>query len=254
MTQSKPLLNKTILVTRPNGREANLCQLIETAGGRVIHYPAITIRKLPEQKIKKLHALYAQLEQFSMAIFISPTAVEQSHIYFPSFPENISIVSMGSKTTKALEKLNIPVTIESPKHNTETLLETEAFASEKIKHHKILVFRGTGGRSLLGDSLLERGASMQYVETYSRELPTSKPLTPQQLSSLDVITISSNEGLTNLITLMGGAELLTDIPLIVPSIRANKLARQYDFSRIIIAKDATDTSTLLALNEVYLKK
>ena len=166
MTQSKPLLNKTILVTRPNGREANLCQLIETAGGHVIHYPAITIRKLPEQKVKKLHALYAQLEQFSMAIFISPTAVEQSHFYFPSFPENINIVSMGSKTTKALGKLNIPVVIESPKHNTETLLETEAFASEKIKHHKILIFRGTGGRSLLGDSLLERGASMQYVETY----------------------------------------------------------------------------------------
>ena len=254
MTQSKPLLNKTILVTRPNGREANLCQLIETVGGRVIHYPAITIRELPEQKIKKLHTLYAQLEQFSMAIFISPTAVEQSHIYFPSFPENISIVSMGSKTTKALEKLNIPVAIESPKHNTETLLKTEAFANEKIKHHKILIFRGTGGRSLLGDSLLERGASMQYVETYSRELPTSKPLTPQQLSSLDVITISSNEGLTNLVTLIGDANLLLKTPLIVPSSRAKKLAGQYGFSHIIIAKDATDTSTMLALNDAFLKK
>ncbi len=251
MTQSKPLLNKTILVTRPNGRETNLCQLIETAGGRVIYYPAITIRELPEQKIKKLRALYAQLEQFSMAIFISPTAVEQSHIYFPSFPENIRIVSMGSKTTKALEKLNIPVAIESPKHNTETLLETEAFASEKIKHHNILIFRGTGGRSLLGDSLLERGATMQYVEIYSRELPSSQALTSQQLSMLDVITISSNEGLTNLITLVGDAELLTDIPLIVPSIRAKKLAEQYDIKHIIVARDATDASTLLALNETF---
>jgi uroporphyrinogen-III synthase len=254
MTQSKPLLNKVILITRPDGREVQLRRLIEKAGGRVIHYPAIAIYNLPEQKIKKLHGLSSQLEQFSMAIFISPTAVEQSQRYFPSFPKSISIVSMGSKTTEALEKLNIPVAIESPEHNTETLLETDAFASEKIKHHKILIFRGTGGRSLLGDSLLERGASMQYVETYSRELPTSNPLTPQQLSSLDVITISSNEGLTNLVTLIGDANLLSNIPLIVPSPRAKKLARQYGFSRIIIAKDATDISTMLALNEVFLKK
>lgn len=254
MTQSKPLLNKTILITRPDGREATLRQLIETAGGHIIHYPAIAIHKLSEQKIKKLLELSSQLEQFSMAIFISPTAVEQSHRYFPSFPKNISIVSMGSKTTKTLEKLNIPVAIESSKHNTETLLEIDVFASEKIKHHKILIFRGTGGRSLLGDSLLERGASMQYVETYRRELPTSKPLTPQQLFSLNAIAISSNEGLTNLVTLIGDANLLLNIPLIVPSSRAKKLAQQYGFSHIIVATDATDTSTLLALNDLFLKK
>ena len=85
-------------------------------------------------------------------------------------------------------------------------------------------------------------------------MPTSKPLTPQQLSSLDVITISSNEGLTNLVTLIGDANLLLKIPLIVPSPHANKLAMQYGFSHIIIAKDATDTSTVLALNDVFLKK
>ncbi len=252
MAPSKPLLDKTILITRPKGRETSLRQLIETAGGHVIHYPAITIHKLPEEKIKQLHELYSQLEQYSMAIFISPTAVEQSHLYFPSFPENICIVSMGSKTTKALKSLDIPVSIESPKHNTETLLETKAFAREKIKHHKILIFRGSGGRSLLGNSLLERGAAMQYVETYSRELPTNETLTAQQLSGLDVITISSNESLTNLVTLIGDAKLVVTIPLIVPSIRAKKLAEDFGFKTIFVAKDATDASTMSALNKVKL--
>lgn len=252
MAQSKPLLDKTILITRPKGRETNLRQLIESAGGHVIHYPAITIRKLPEEKIKQLHELYSHLEQYTMAIFISPTAVEQSLLYFPSFPKNICIVSMGSKTTKALEKLGIPVSIESPKHNTETLLEIEAFERENIKHHNILIFRGTGGRSLLGDSLLERGAAMQYVETYNRELPTHAILTAQQLSALDVITISSNEGLTNLVTLISDAKLITAIPLIVPSIRAKKLAEDFNFKTIFVAKDATDASTMSTLNKIKL--
>ncbi len=252
MAQSKPLLDKTILITRPKGRETNLRQLIETAGGHVIHYPAITICKLSEEKIKKLQELYAQLEKYSMAIFISPTAVEKSHLYFPSFPKNICIVSMGSKTTKALEKVGISVTIESPEHNTETLLNTEAFAREKIKHHNVLIFRGTGGRSLLGDSLLERGAAMQYVETYSRELPTNKALTAQQLLSLDAITISSNEGLTNLVTLIGDEKLIINTPLIVPSTRAKKLAENVGFKFIFIAADATDASTISALNKTKL--
>ncbi len=131
MTQSKPLSNKTILITRPIGREIHLRQQIEAAGGNVIHYPVITIRELSEEGVEKLHAIRARLSEFNMAIFISPTAVEQSHLYFPSFPDNISIVSMGSKTTQSLEKLNIPVAIESPEHNTETLLETDAFDERK---------------------------------------------------------------------------------------------------------------------------
>jgi predicted Rossmann fold flavoprotein len=68
---------------------------------------------------------------------------------------------------------------------------------------------------------------MQYVETYSRELPTTKTLTTQQLSDLDVITISSNEGLTNLVTLIGDPQLVAAIPLIVPSVRAKKLAEDF---------------------------
>lgn len=250
MNKLKPLSNKTILITRPQGRESTLRQLIEKAGGNVLHYPAISISKLPKEKTAALHKLCTQLEQYTMAIFISPTAVEQSHDYFPTFPKNICIVSMGSKTTKALEKLNIKVDIESPKHNTETLLETDAFAHEKIKHHNVLIFRGTGGRSLLGDSLLERGATMHYVETYSRELPNLPPLTTEQRNSLDVITISSNEGLSNLISLVGDASLIQSIPIIVPSVRAKKLADNFGFETIFVAKDATDTSTMAALNNV----
>ena len=248
---SNPLSNKTILITRPTGRETNLRLLIETAGGRALHYPAITIRQLSDTGISKLQAIKDQLERITMAIFISPTAVEQSHIYFPAFPDHISIVSMGSKTTKALVKLNIPVTIESPKHNTEALLDTAAFTREKIKHQNILIFRGTGGRSLLGDSLLERGAQMQYVETYSRELPTEKTLSAQQLAEVDCITISSNEGLSNLINMIGNIQLLREIPVIVPSIRAKQLADRHAFKHIIVAKDATDNSTIAALSHYF---
>ena len=80
MSLAHLLSNKTILITRPDGREKHLKQLIEQAGGKVIHYPVINIQPPPELDIQQLLLLRKKLHSFTMAIFISPTAVEQSQI------------------------------------------------------------------------------------------------------------------------------------------------------------------------------
>lgn len=247
MNQAIPLSNKTILVTRPAGREANLRRLIEGAAGTVIHYPVYSIQPPPELEIQQLIRLREQLHSFSMAIFISPTAVEQSQLYFPVLPEHLIIVSIGSKTTQALEQQNIHVDIEAPEHNTESLLRSAEFQMPQLQGQRILIFRGHGGRALLGDTLVHRGAQIRYVEIYQRQIPPHPPLNEQQINSLDAITISSNEGLDNLVTLMEDPSLLIDVPLIVPSSRAKTLARQHGFKTIISAENATDEAMFSAL-------
>jgi uroporphyrinogen-III synthase len=186
-----------------------------------------------------------------MAIFISPTAVEQSQIYFPALPEHFTIVSIGNKTTEALNQQNIHVDIEASEHNTESLLKDPAFQMPNIEGQRVLIFRGSGGRALLGNSLIRRGAQVRYVETYQRELPPHPPLTEAQVSTLNALTISSNEGLDNLVTLMEDPTLLIDIPLVVPSPRAKTLARQHGFKIIITAENATDEAILSALTDYF---
>lgn len=251
MCPQTPLTNKTVLITRPHGRETHLRRLIEDAGGIVIHYPVINIQPPPELNIQQLLHLREQLHSFTMAIFISPTAVEQSQIYFPALPEHFTIVSIGNKTTEALEQQNLIVDIEAPGHNTESLLQDPAFQMPNIAGQRILIFRGSGGRALLGDSLIRRGAQVRYVETYHRELPPQPSLTEQLISTIDAITISSNEGLDNLITLMEDPSLLIDIPLVVPSPRSQTLARQHGFKKIICAANATDEATFAALTDYF---
>ena len=251
MNPDYTLTDKTILITRPDGREGNLRRLIEQAGGKVIHYPVINIQPPPELDIQQLVLLREQLHGFTMAIFISPTAVEQSRIYFPALPEHFTIVSIGNKTTEALEKQNIHVDVEAPDKNTESLLQHPLFQMPKIDGRRILIFRGSGGRALLGDSLIRRGAQVRYVETYQRELPPHPPLDERKVGELDAITISSNEGLDNLITLMEDPSLLIDIPLIVPSPRAHTLARQHGFKTIITAENATDEAAITALSDYF---
>ncbi len=245
------LLNKTILITRPCGREIHLRHIIEQAGGNVIHYPVFNINPPPALEIEQLNHLRNQLQRFDMAIFISPTAVEQSQLYFPVLPEHLTIVSIGSKTTQVLQQHNIHVDLEAPEHNTESLLQTVEFQKTEIQNQRILIFRGTGGRALLGDSLIHRGAQVRYVETYRRTIPPHPPLTRQQLKTLNAITISSNEGLDNLLTLMQDPDLLIDVPLVVPGQRAATLARQHGFKTIITAKNATDEAVLIALNNFF---
>jgi uroporphyrinogen-III synthase len=251
MNPDYALTDKTILITRPDGREGNLRRLIEQAGGKVIHYPVINIQPPPELDIQQLVLLREQLHGFTMAIFISPTAVEQSRIYFPALPEHFTIVSIGNKTTEALEHQNIHVDVEAPDKNTESLLQHPFFQMPKIDGRRILIFRGSGGRALLGDSLIRRGAQVRYVETYQRELPPHPPLDERKVGELDAITISSNEGLDNLITLMEDPSLLIDIPLVVPSPRAHTLARQHGFKTIITAENATDEAAITALNDYF---
>lgn len=251
MSLEHPLANKTVLITRPSGREKQLRMLIEKAGGKAIHYPVIKIQPPPELNIQQLLLLREQLHSFTMAIFISPTAVEQSQIYFPALPEHFTIVSIGSKTAEALKRQNLHVDIEASQHNTESLLQDPAFQMPKIQGQRILIFRGTGGRALLGNTLIRRGAQIRYVETYQRELPPHPPMTEQQISALDAITISSNEGLDNLVTLMEDPSLLIDIPLIVPSPRAQTLARQHGFKIIVLAKNATDEKAISALVDYF---
>lgn len=251
MNNTKLLSNKTILITRPAGREAHLRELIEKQCGHVVHYPAFSIQPPPELDIEQLLRLSAQLQSFNMAVFISPTAVEQSHIYFPVLPEHFSIVSIGSKTTEALEQQHIHVDVEAEDHDSESLLKHPAFQMPNIQGQRVLIFRGNGGRTLLGDTLTQRHAQVRYVETYRREIPPHPPLTEAQVDTLSAITISSNEGLDNLITLMEDPSLLIDTPLVVPSKRSANLARQHGFRTIITAENATDEAILTALNNYF---
>ena len=150
MDKTMSLTGKTVLITRPLGREENLRRLIEQADGSVLHYPVFKIQAPSDLEIESLIRIRDQLHSFSMAIFISATAVEQSQIYFPALPEHLVIVSIGSKTTQALHMQNIHTDIEASEHNTESLLQSPDLQTPKIQGQRILIFRGEGGRATRG--------------------------------------------------------------------------------------------------------
>ena len=77
----------------------------------------------------------------------------------------------------------------------------------------------------------------------------TRPQIPQ--SEVDVILLSSGEGLTNLLLLLSPAETsnFKSVGLIVPSERVADMARDAGFDSVVIAENASDEAMLRALQK-----
>ena len=246
MQQSKGSLQDVqILVTRPEQRAADLCRMIEQAGGSALQFAAIEITEPADFQSRE----YARehLSEFALAIFISPTAVEKTLEFLGALPAGIRISAIGNRTANALEKTGVNTDITPDGHNTESLLEHPQLQAGQIAGKKIVIFRGEGGRELLGDTLQSRGAEIFYANMYQRSPPPSATQLDQYLEQADIITVSSNQGLQNLYDLAADKNMLTSLSLVVPGERGFKLAKALGFSNIFIAKNATDEACMNAL-------
>ena len=241
----RPLQGTRVLVTRPQQRAGGLCELIEAAGGIALQFAAIEITDPTDSASRE----YAKnhIQEFDIAVFISPTAVEKTFEFIDQLPGGLAISAIGSRTGKALKSRGIRVDIMPDGHDSEALLRHSRMQASQVAGKKIVIFRGEGGRELLGDTLRSRGAEVFYAEMYYRSPPASDKLLQQYLAEADVVTVSSNQGLQNLYDLTADKQSLTRHVLVVPGERANALATALGFNNIIMAENATDEACMNAL-------
>lgn len=247
MSSKLPLENITVLITRPESLAGSLMQRIRDAGGTAILYPVLKITAIEDSEV--LSSITDNLSKFDIAIFISPTAVAITLEKIKSLPENIKLAVIGSSTAAMLNKHGYQAQIVPEDFTTESLLQHPDLQLDNVASKEIIIFRGVGGRDLLGNTLIQRGANITYAETYRREKNQLDSLNQDQLNKIDVLTVTSNESLQNLFDLTDSESklLLNKSPLIVPGDRAHKLAAQLGFKQIIQASNATDDACIQTL-------
>ena len=246
MQQSgRPLHNVKVLVTRPKQRAAGLCESIRRAGGTALPFAAIEIKEPDDPRNRE----YARqhIGEFALAIFISPTAVEETCAAIGKLPTTVSIAAIGSRTARALDAQGMPVDIKPDGHDSESLLAHPRLQQKAVRDQKIIIFRGEGGREVLGDTLTSRGAEVFYADMYRRSLPESPGELEHYLAQADIITISSNQGLQNLYDLAADKDSLIRHTLVVPGQRAYRLAKALGFGNIFMAENATDEACMNTL-------
>ena len=119
-----------------------------------------------------------------------------------------------------------------------------------MRGSRIVIFRGEGGRELLGRELAARGASVEHAACYRRVAPEGEAMRVAWTRNVDAVTVSSAEGLANLLAMLGedAVRRLADIPLFVPHARVAGEALRLGLPRAIVAGpgDADMVSALVA--------
>jgi len=234
-----PLAGLGILVTRPAHQAAHLAELIRKAGGNPILFPTLEIVDLPD--LKPLHDLIDRLDQFDLAIFISPNAVNKALNLIRArraLPPSLKIASIGKGSCKVLEQFGVKhVIAPQQRFDSEALLDLPELKAAIGK--RIVIFRGDGGRELLGDVLVQRGAQIEYAECYRRQKPqtdSSKLLYLWARDELNAVTVTSAEALHNLFDLAGklGQQWLKKTPVFAPHERIAETAREMGLQQVFV--------------------
>ncbi len=254
---SKSLLGKAVLVTRPRLQAAQICSWIENAGGRAVLFPLLEIAD-PED-ISPVVSLTRRLEEFDIAIFISPNAVNKTTRLLlehrTTLPDHLQLAAIGQQTANVLRQSGYRVDI-APQHqfNSEAFLDLPEL--QELKNRRIIIFRGVGGRELLRDTLTARGAQVIYAEVYRRiplDLNSSAVSRFLKLEKLDCLTLTSSATVQILhdIIVKSGRRQLLKTCLLVGSYRMVEKARKLGFQEIELASDPSDAAMFKAiLNQV----
>ena len=165
------LSGEKILVTRPALQAVQLAKLIEQQGGEAILFPTLKIEALQinEQISRQLKALF----DYQHIIFISKNAVNfalrANNGKIDAF-KHAKISAIGNATAKSLLGFGLNTgSIPIKGFTSEDLLTVPHL--QNIENKKILIVRGQGGRETLAKKLIDRGADVDYLEVYKREMP-----------------------------------------------------------------------------------
>jgi uncharacterized protein HemX/uroporphyrinogen-III synthase len=243
--KNRPLEGRGIVITRPAGQAGELASLIEAQGARALRFPAIEIQDVPGWQLP-------ELEGFDLAVFVSPSAVHKVFERIEKWPQRPRAAAVGGGTRRELERRGAgEVLAPEAGGDSEALLALPPM--QDMAGKRIVIFRGEGGRELLGETLSARGAQVTYAECYRRVRPQadSGPLLEAwQRGEVHAVTVSSAQGLDNLVELLGaaGRPHLARTPLFATHERIAQHAKQHAIAEVLVGGpgDAELTARLVA--------
>lgn len=254
--KARPLEGVNVLVTRPKHQSALLAEGIRNLGGNPVIFPVLVISDVKDKT--SVMKCIERLEEYDLCIFVSPNAVHKAmHLIRAarSLPSQMKIAVVGKGSADALREYGIKdVIVPTGRYDSEALLGHEAL--QQVSGKRIVIFRGNGGRPLLGDTLKQRGAILDYAECYRREKPdvdVTELLSNWSHGRINAVIITSSEGLHNLFDIVGrlGQQLLRETPVFTAHERIAEFAREAGLTRVILTTMAADEGIIQSLREYF---
>lgn len=238
-----------VLVTRPGEQGAELCSLLKRHGICAYHHPLIDI--VADQTDKHLSD---HLNRAQIIIAVSKHAVQCAQKILASnqasWPKQAIYLAVGQKTAHYLSKCAQQKVHYPQVSDSEHLLRLPVL--HNVQRQNVLILRGNGGRELIKDALVRRGAKVHYSETYKREFIPFDPVSCISLwkaQQINQIIVTSGEQLDYLCSQLTSEQLtwLNQQELYIPSQRIADIAVQKGFTQVRCTGSASNKELLAAL-------
>jgi len=236
------LQGQVILNTRPAHQQAELTQMLQFDGARVLSFPLIEIEQIGIEQISTdpaaaprsstqsvLPPISRPISDYDILLFVSRNAVEGAFRFIEATDLRAStcfgVIGSATRTAlaAALDDSHFDLSgclVAGEPYNSETLLQAQAL--QQVAGKRVLILRGQHGRNLLGDELARRGAQVEYAEVYRRVVPRHEVGIFNQLTATcfpTLVILTSDEGMHNLFKLVdaSAARALCRVPWLLIS-------------------------------------
>ncbi|MCM3444542.1 uroporphyrinogen-III synthase [Metabacillus halosaccharovorans] len=209
-----PLQGKKVLITRAKAQVEEFIQKIEEVGGTAISTPLLEIKR-NESNEENIKQTLNCLDEFDCIVFTSANGVtffkkylDQWNIPYSALQHMVA-ASVGRKTSKQMEKLDLTVSVIPEEFVAEKLAEK---IKEKLQRDtRILVIRGNLARPVLIEQLTAHGfyvKDLVVYETVHNDSETSKLLSYIERNEIDFITFTSSSTVDSFMKVLYQRELL----------------------------------------------
>ncbi|MDX1694609.1 MAG: uroporphyrinogen-III synthase [Ketobacteraceae bacterium] len=243
----------SVLVTRPEDQAAGWVAAIESRGWQAVVFPTLAI--CPLKLTPELRQRVLDLDRYQGVICVSANAARLGlsllSDYWPQWPVRQDWYAVGPATAEVMADYQLPVKVPG-RHDSEGVLDFPRL--QAVAEQRFLVLKGAGGRDAIQRELQRRGALVDELPLYEREMPDTDLDIFQTWFRADVqhyVAISSGDGLKNFLGMVGSqVKEICQLPLVVVSERLGKFARDQGFTRVLVAQGASGEALAEAISAV----
>ena len=212
-----------------------------------MQFPVLVIE--PAADDRDLAAAVENLDACDMAFSSVPTPSSMRSTMCwrgALWPSKVKLATVGKGSQRAVEAYGFSGVI-APESgfDSESVLALEAFSEPQIAGRHLIVFRGDGGRDLLGETVRRRGGTVSYVSCYRRACPVNDGATLIELAGTGnsmPLPLTSSEGVDNFASMLGDAGMaaLRGVPVFAPHPRIVERAQFAGFTTVLLTAPGDD--------------
>jgi uroporphyrinogen-III synthase len=158
---------RVIVITRPAGTATGFARQVRARGGVPLLLPGLSLRA-SEDPDGVRRQLREALRTDTLLLFTSPAAVRFAAALAP-LRTRATVLAVGQGTAAALRRHDLAVEAPVQHQDSEGLLDLPAL--HDVRGRGVALVGAPGGRGLLQQRLLDRGARLREVWVYRRTAP-----------------------------------------------------------------------------------